>query len=167
MRMDASRTGSTLLSYGPSIFALQEAKTRQWFAKKRSKACLQLIPTQLLHSCCVSMDMPMPMTSGQQLTYWATSISRTCVVWPVTIHISMHAVRAGSRHLDCVRIAKDITAKCLGCWRDVLEHLPAIVEVVGCVDGHEDGQHHQHQRHAPHKDGVALIVSAPVLVGVR
>ena len=48
-----------------------------------------------------------------------------------------------------------------------LEHIPPAVEVVGGIDGHEDREHHQHEGHAPHENGVALILLAPVLVGVR
>ena len=48
-----------------------------------------------------------------------------------------------------------------------LEHLPPAVEVPGGVDSHEDGEHHEHEGHAPHEDGVALILLAPVFVGMR
>lgn len=41
------------------------------------------------------------------------------------------------------------------------------MEVPRGVDGHEDGEHHEHEGHAPHKDGVALILLAPILVGMR
>ncbi len=51
--------------------------------------------------------------------------------------------------------------------KDALEHLSAIIEVVGSIDGHEDGQHHQHQGHTPDEDGIALIVSSPILMGMR
>ena len=48
MSMDASKTGSTLLSYGPSILALRMHQDPSWVCQDQEQACawLQLIPSQ-------------------------------------------------------------------------------------------------------------------------